>query len=328
MTPARGLSFLVFLAVLAVLAAVYALSNGSVAFDFSALSSMLNSNGEDTPNQLQQQVLLEVRMPRIALAFAVGALLAVAGVLMQALLRNPLADPYVLGLSGGAASGALLALLLRLPLWGQQLASWSGAALSMALVLWLARDASGRSATRFLLTGVVLAAGWGALISFVLAITPDAGLRGMLFWLMGDLSIPQSAALPWWALLLGLPLAWLLARPLDVLTQGELSARSVGISVARLHLVLFVLASLLTAAAVSVAGPIGFVGLVVPHLLRLAGARHHRILLPASALAGGTLLLLADTVARTAFAPQQLPVGVLTAALGVPLFLWLLQRSR
>ena len=324
MTPARGLPFLLVLVALAIASAGYALSSGSVSATPTELWASLFS-AEDS---LQHQVVVDVRLPRIALAFAVGALLALAGVLMQALLRNPLADPYVLGLSGGAASGALLALLLQVPLWTQQLASWTGAALSMALVLWLARDASGRSTARFLLTGVVLAAGWGALISFVLAIAPDAGLRGMLFWLMGDLSIPQSTALPWWALLLGLPLAWLLARPLDVLTQGELSARSVGISVGRLHLVMFLLASLLTAAAVSVAGPIGFVGLVVPHLLRLAGARHHRILLPASALAGGTLLLLADTVARTAFAPQQLPVGVLTAALGVPLFLWLLQRSR
>ncbi len=212
MTPARGLPFLLFLAVLALLSAGYALSHGSVAFDFSALSTALSGSSGAEQTKLQQQILLEVRAPRVALAFAVGALLALAGVLMQALLRNPLADPYVLGLSGGAASGALLALLLHLPLWGQQLASWTGAALSMALVLWLARDPSGRSATRFLLTGVVLAAGWGALISFVLAIAPDAGLRGMLFWLMGDLSIPQSAALPWWALLLGLPLTWLLAR--------------------------------------------------------------------------------------------------------------------
>ncbi len=324
MPPTRGLPFLFLLAALALLATSYALSSGSISLGLETIRMAFHSD----PLSLEHQVLFELRLPRTSLAFAVGALLAVAGVLMQALLRNPLADPYVLGLSGGAASGALIALLLQLPLWGQQFAAWSGATLSMALVLWLARDIAGRSTSRFLLTGVVLAAGWGALISFILAIAPDAGLRGMLFWLMGDLSIPQSAALPWWVLLLGLPLAWLLARPLDVLTQGELSARSVGIAVGRIHLLMFLLASLLTAAAVSVAGPIGFVGLVVPHLLRLAGARHHRILLPASALAGGTLLLLADTVARTALAPQQLPVGVLTAALGVPLFLWLLQRNR
>ncbi len=276
---------------------------------------------------IEQRVVLELRLPRVAAAFVTGGLLALAGALMQVLLRNPLADPYILGISGGAAVGALGAMLLGLSgawLSGSALA---GALLSMGLVFGLAHGRGAWTAERLLLTGVVVAAGWGAVIGFMLTASPEAGLRGMLFWLMGDLS--HSGA-PWpglGLLVAGLLLAMGVGRSLNILARGELQAAALGVGVARLRLTVYVLASLLTATAVTLAGSIGFVGLVVPHLLRLLGLRDHRSLLPATVLLGGSLLVLADSLARSLLAPQQLPVGVLTALIGVPVFLYLLHRS-
>ncbi|RMD77831.1 MAG: iron ABC transporter permease, partial [Gammaproteobacteria bacterium] len=188
--------------------------------------------------------------------------------------------------------------------------------------------AGGAAPTRLLLAGIVAAAGWGAVVTLLLALSPGPTLQGMLLWLMGDLSGAQPPALALGALAGGLLLALALARPLDLLARGELQARSLGLPVGPLRLLLHLAASLLTAAAVWTAGPVGFVGLVVPHLLRLAGARGHGLLLPAAVLAGGGLLVVADTAARTLLAPRELPVGVLTALLGVPLFLYLLRRGR
>jgi iron complex transport system permease protein len=280
--------------------------------------------GED--HGLTREIVLDLRGPRALSAFACGGLLALAGALMQVLLRNPLADPYVLGISGGAAVAALLSLLMGLG--GAALAgnAFAGALLSMLLVFGLAHGRGQWTPTRLLLTGVVVAAGWGACIGFILALAPERSLHGMLFWLMGDLSHAPS---PWLGLgvtILGLILCLPLARDLNVLTRGELTASALGVRVPRLRLTLYVIASLLTAAAVTIAGSVGFVGLVIPHLLRLAGLTDHRHLLPAAVLAGGSLLVLADTLARSAFAPQQLPVGVITALLGVPLFLYLLNQ--
>ena len=179
-----------------------------------------------------------------------------------------------------------------------------------------------------LLTGVVIAAGWGAVIGFLLAISPAQGLRGMLFWLMGDLSHAGLPVIPGTILLAGLVVALAIARSLNLLTRGNLAAQSLGVPVHALQPVIYLLASLLTATAVTLAGTIGFVGLIVPHMLRLGGVRDHRMLLPAAVLLGGTLLVVADTLARTLLAPRQLPVGILTALVGVPLFLALLHHSR
>ena len=310
------------LTVLALASLFLGLANGSVPLAPERIWAALTGSG----NPLERELILGLRLPRVLGAFAVGGLLALAGALMQVLLRNPLGDPYVLGVSGGAASGALGAMLLGLSAFWLQASAFAGALLSMLLVFALARGRGVWSPSRLLLTGVVIAAGWGALISFLLAISPGARLPGMLFWLMGDLSDARQPALPLSALGLGLLLAWLLARPLDLLAQGELQAAALGVEVAPLRLSVFLLASLLTALAVTSAGSIGFVGLVVPHLVRLAGARKHRRLLPGAVLAGGTLLVLADGLARSLLAPQQLPVGVITALLGVPLFLYLLNR--
>ena len=308
------------LTLLAPLSLLLALAVGSVPVELGALF-----NDSDT---LGRSLLLELRLPRALSAFAVGGLLALAGALMQVLLRNPLADPYILGISGGAAVGALLSLLLGLGVGWTTGNAFVGAMLSMALVFGLAHGRGNWSPLRLLLTGVVVAAGWGAIISFILAIAPERGLHGMLFWLMGDLG---HAPPPRWGLIVtgvGLLACLPFARDLNVLARGELAAGALGVAVPRLRLLLYVLASLLTATAVSIAGSVGFVGLVIPHLLRLLGLSDHRRLLPAAVLAGGSLLVLADTLARSLLAPQQLPVGVITALLGVPVFLYLLHRRR
>ena len=246
---------------------------------------------------------------------------------MQVPLRNPLADPYVLGISGGASVGALAAMLFGQPLFFLHAGAFAGALAVMLMVFGLAHGDGSWTQTRLLLTGVIVAAGCGALVALMLSLAPEQQLRGMLFWLMGDLS---QAETPWPALLLlavGVVCVMPFARDLGLLARSELLAQSLGVPVARLRLQIYVLASLLTAAAVNIAGSIGFIGLIVPHLVRLAAGNDLRLLLPASVLAGGTLLVAADTLARVLVAPQQLPVGVLTALLGVPVFLYLLSRQ-
>lgn len=281
----------------------------------------------DEQTSTTQTIITELRLPRSISGFAVGALLAVAGTLMQVLVRNPLADPYILGVSGGASVAALLIMLAGMSgLWITG-SAFLGALLAMLLVFTIAHSQGSWTATRLLLTGVVIAAGWGALTSFILATSQDRDLPGLLFWLMGDLAYVQHIGALYVVLVFGLFTGFALARSLNVLSFGDKTARSLGINQQRLQYQLFLLASLLTASAVSQAGSIGFVGLVVPHLIRLSGFVDHRILIPASALAGGSLLVLADTLARIVIAPQQLPVGVVTALVGVPVFLYLLHRS-
>ncbi len=324
-TAGRSLAILLGLALVAALALALALAVGSVAVDAGAILRGL-TGGADTG----AAIVRDLRLPRALAAFAAGGLLALAGAIMQVLLRNPLADPYVLGISGGAAVGALAAMLAGFAA-AVAPAAFAGALISTWIVFGLARrggDRAAWTATRLLLTGVVVAAGWGALIALMLTLAPDAQVKGMLFWLIGDLS---AAARIWPALLtLGAAVAAALpfARDLNVLARGEDSAAALGVAVPRVTLLFYALAALTTAAAVTTAGSVGFVGLVVPHALRLVLGNDQRLLLPASALAGGTLLLLADTLARSVVAPIQLPVGVVTALIGVPVFLYLLGRGR
>jgi len=316
-------AWLLGLLILAAASVLLGLHSGSVPLAWHDLWLTLRGGGEP----LQHSLVIELRLPRTLAAFATGGMLALAGALLQVLLRNPLADPYVLGVSGGASAGALAALLLGLGgLWLTG-AAFGGALASMVLVFVLAHGRGRWGPTRLLLTGVVVAAGWGAVISLLLALSPDTHLKGMLFWLMGDLSqaaFPGTALIVLVAALIGC-YPW--ARTLNVLSHGELRAAALGVSVARVHASVYLLASLLTAAAVTTAGNIGFVGLIVPHMVRLVVGADHRVLLPGAVLLGGTLLVIADTVARTALAPQQLPVGVVTAMLGVPAFLVLLRRA-
>lgn len=312
------------LSLIALLAGLFALAIGSVTIAPSELWQVVQGDG----STLHRTLVFELRLPRTLAAFATGGLLAVAGALMQVLLRNPLADPYVLGLSGGAAVGALLAMLTGLSALLISGAAFAGAMLAMVLVFALAHGTGSWTTSRLLLTGVVVAAGWGAVITLMLALTPSYKLPGMLYWLMGDVSYART---PWPAvivLIVAIMVVLPLARNLNVLARGPMQAAALGVSVRPLEWTIYVLASLLTATAVTTAGSIGFVGLIVPHMLRLLLGNDQRIILPASALAGGTLLVLADTLARTMIAPEQLPVGVITALLGVPTFLYLLHRSR
>jgi iron complex transport system permease protein len=307
----------------ATLAGLTSLLSGSVAIDASDLLAYLDGS---LP-ALETQVLADIRIPRTLAAFVTGAALALAGVLMQVLLRNPLADPYILGLSGGAAVGALVSITLGVGGWWLSGSAFFGALISVALVFGIASRAGGWSTTHLLLTGVVISAGWGALINLLLATSESTSVQGMLFWLMGDLSQSHVGGPHVVLLLLGALLSLRGARTLNVLVRGDLLAASLGVSVPRVRLALFFGASTLTAMAVTTAGSIGFVGLVVPHMLRLLGARDHRLLIPFSLIVGGTLLVIADTLARTLLAPQQLPVGVITALIGVPSFIAILRSS-
>jgi iron complex transport system permease protein len=271
-------------------------------------------------------VIWKLRLPRVLAAFACGGLLATSGVLLQVLLRNPLADPYILGISGGAALGALTAVLLGAGVAGGNLAALAGALGAIAIVFALSFRAGDWNLHRLLLTGVVLSAGFTALISLLLTLAPQAQLRGMLFWLMGDLSHADASGTAWLVLGLIVLVFTVCAGSLNALALGALKARALGVAVGGLQAALYFGAAAATVAAVLLGGSIGFVGIMVPHALRLAGVNDHRWLLPASALVGGSFVTLADTFARTVWAPQQLPVGVFTALLGVPVLLYLLSR--
>ncbi len=322
------------LALLALLALLASLAIGSVLLTPRQVLAALTSWGRmPAQGDLASDIILTLRLPRALAGFACGALLALAGALLQVLLRNPLAEPYVLGVSGGAASFALLAMMSGAAWWWVNASALAGALVSIVLVLGLAHrtlwqgepyDAS----PRLLLTGVVVAAGWGALITLLLTLAPDSRLRGMLFWLTGDLS---AGGVPWVALaalLVGLALIVPVAAQLNVLLRGDVVAQTLGVPVLRLRLRVYLVASLAAAAAVTTGGTIGFVGLVVPHMLRLLFGNDQRMLLPAAAFGGGIAVMGADLVARTVIAPAQLPVGVITALSGVPVFLWMLLRRR
>jgi iron complex transport system permease protein len=303
---------------------VAAVSIGSTALEPVELWRGLFGGGDS----LARALVLELRLPRALCAFATGATLALAGVLMQVLLRNPLADPYILGVSGGAAVAALAAMLAGLGGFWIDAGAATGALAATLLVFALAHGAGGWTPTRLLLTGVVVAAGCGAIVSLMLALGSESRLRGMVFWLMGDLSTSISPARVVAVLIPVLVLALLFARSLNLLARGEIEARALGLPLGRVRLSLFVAGSVLTAAAVTTAGSIGFVGLVTPHLVRMLFGSDHRVVVPAATILGGVLLVLADLLARTLIAPRQLPVGALTAVIGVPLFLVLMRRQR
>lgn len=317
----RGLTFTLALA--GVLGFALSLNVGSVDIGFADVLRSLAG----TADNAESRIVIELRLPRTITGFIVGGLLALAGALLQVLLRNPLADPYVLGISGGAAVATLLAMLAGAGTAYLAGSAFAGSLVSMLLVFALSHSGGAHASLRLLLTGVVMAAGWGALISLILVMSPDRQIHGMLFWLMGDLSQTGNLFIGGGVLVAGGLLAWTLARPLNLFARGELVAAALGENPIQLRNTIYFLASLLTATAVTLAGSIGFVGLVVPHMLRLSGVTNHKWLLPQCILLGGTFLMLADAVARSILAPQQLPVGVITALAGVPLFLYLLMRS-
>ena len=321
---ARSIALLAGLGLVACAAVIVAMASGSADVGLWQAMDAVRGVADDRVRTL----VLDLRLNRALTALAVGGLLAVSGVLMQVLLRNPLAEPYILGTSGGAAVAALLGMILG---WGANavdLMAFGGAMGATLLVFSIAQGTGSWTPARLLLTGVVLAAGFSAATTLLLALSPDQNLRGMLFWLMGDLSFVLSPARSMWLLVAVTLAATLSARHLNVLARGDLQAAIVGLPVSLFRLLIFAVTSLATAVSVTTVGVIGFIGLVVPHLIRLVVGSDHRIVVPASAIAGGALLVVADTLARTVMAPRQLPVGALTATLGVPLFLILMSRSR
>jgi len=283
---------------------------------------------QNTPDALMaRDIVLSLRLPRSLAACAVGGLLAVAGALQQILLRNPLADPYILGTSGGASVGALLAMLLGMSTAVINSSAALGAGVAIVLVFVLAGRDRAINPVGLLLTGVAVSAFCGAFSALLLSLAPDGLLRGMMFWMLGDLSgaaWPLALA----GLLILLVLLLPLLRDLNILALGRQSAHALGLNTTQLHITLYFFAAIATALAVSSAGMIGFVGLIVPHALRLLLGQDQRLLIPACALGGAVFLLSADVVARSILAPIQLPVGVVTAIVGAPLFIWLLRSHQ
>ncbi|MEY4705942.1 MAG: Vitamin import system, permease protein BtuC [Nitrospirota bacterium] len=276
-------------------------------------------------------ILIQVRLPRLLLGLLVGACLASVGVVLQALLRNPLADPYVLGVSSGAALGVALAILLGigstfLALSVLPLCGFAGGLLSLVVVYRMALSYGRLPIHSLLLAGVILNSIFSALIMFITSIMEPNRSAGTMAWLMGTLTAPSYPALGILACYLtgGLFLLLRQARRLNVLTLGEESARSLGIETEQVKRQIYLLSALITGAVVSVSGMIGFVGMVIPHAVRLMLGADHRLLLPASALVGGMYLMIADTMARTLLTPAEIPVGIITALAGGPFFIYLL----
>jgi iron complex transport system permease protein len=284
-------------------------------------------------------IVIDIRLPRILLAIVVGASLSVAGTSFQALLRNPLADPYVLGVSSGGALGAILAQILEprlalpisLAVLFTPLGAFLGAAATISAVYFLGRRQGQIDSATLLLAGIISASFLSAIIMFLITtLTGRGDLRGMSFWLMGDLSGSLQQSLRW-VLGVGFVVAsgaiYTTAGDLNLLLAGEKEAMHLGVDVPRVRLVVYIAASLLTALAVSVSGSIGYVGLLVPHVMRIIFGSDHRLLLPTAAFGGAIAMVIADTLARTVVAPAELPVGAMTALAGAPLFIYLLRRG-
>jgi len=314
---------LLILAALLVVATLAATSFGAASFSWRALI-----DGEPTA----RSILFGLRLPRVLLALLVGATLANAGATFQTLLRNPLADPFILGVSGGAAAGASVAIATGLGRYPAvvPLVAFLGACAATATVFLLARRRDHTDPTRLLLSGLVLNAFFSAVILIAFSMSRESDLTAALRWMMGSLAGATWTDVVVLGVLLAIASALLAAHANDLrmLAFGEEDARSRGVDVERVKLVGFAAASLVTGAAVAVSGIIGFVGLLVPHLVRLLWRRDFRQLLPLATLAGASLLVLADLVARTIVRPAELPIGAFTAILGVPFFLSLLRRER
>jgi len=288
----------------------------------------LKGAGSDT----ERTIILSLRLPRAILAGLVGAGLSVSGATFQALLRNPLADPYILGVSSGAAVGAIIAILLGLGTFsfGLPLASFLGALLTILVVFYFGRQDRKIHPHTLLLAGVITGSFLSALIMFFISVSRREELHTILFWLMGDFSFsnPRAILIIFPYILLGVVLLYLRSRHLNLILSGEENAIQLGVDVEKLKLISYLSASLITAASVSACGLIGFVGLIIPHSVRLIFGPDHRLLIPSAALLGASFLIASDTLARTLLAPVELPVGVITAAFGGPFFIYLLKTRK
>ncbi len=334
LTRAKLFSILAFLFLLLVFAIVLSLWFGpaEVSLSLPELKRQFFALLSSEPLSKNGAILFRIRLPRALLAGLVGGGLAMAGASFQALLRNPLADPYILGVSGGSAFFAILGMIFLTSLGFATIPIFAffGAILAILLVLAVARTRGRLPVITLLLAGVVVNAFFSALVMFILSVTSISHLPSAIFWMMGDLSAKNYSTLaavslyylPGIALLLGL------SRDFNLMALGEESAEQLGVNIERTKLLTFISASLITAVAVSVSGLIGFVGLMVPHIIRLIFGPDHRLLISASFLFGATFLVLCDLIARTVISPAELPVGVITAILGGPFFIWLLRQSR
>lgn len=329
LTPTRVISVLLGLSALLLASMILGLGIGPSDLTLGDVGAALFG---DTAAGATSDIVLRVRLPRVLLAAVVGASLAVSGVLFQALLRNPLADPYVLGVSGGAALAGIAVLSaggsLGLGYGAVPPAAFAGALITTLLLYAIAAVGGRLSTTNLLLTGVVFNAFASAAIVFLASLAGLAEGASIYLWLIGSLSASRADVAVWVAVFLvaGLACALPMARSLNLMTLGEEGAAQLGVEVERVKRLLLVATSLMVGAAVSVAGLIGFVGLIIPHLLRLLFGPDHRLLVPAAALGGAAFLVLCDTIARTMLDGRELPVGAITAVAGGPLFLWLLRR--
>ena len=322
------------LAVLLLACVVLALKLGAVPISVTDLVLDLGRIAIGRANELPTEyrlIVFDLRLPRILLGILVGAALSVAGASFQALLRNPLADPYVLGVSSGAALGSILALILAPGLaLITPLGAFLGAIATIAGVYFLGRREGQLDSTTLLLGGIICASFFSAIILFLMTTLTGRDLRGMAYWLMGDLSTPVSAEMQWIftvGLVAGIGAIYSTSADLNLMLTGEREAIHLGVEVTRVKFVVYVSASLLTALAVSTSGAIGYVGLLVPHAVRMIFGSDYRLLIPASALCGAIAIVLADTLARTIVSPTELPVGAMTAMAGAPVFIYLLRRG-
>ena len=328
------------LAVLLFLVVLVALKLGAVPVSMYGLGRDLIRVALGRSSELSSDygmIVFDIRLPRILLGIFVGASLSVAGASFQALLRNPLADPYVLGVSSGSALGAILAIIVAPHLNVSSFAAalltplgaFLGALLTIAAVYFLGRREGQIESGTLLLAGIISASFLSAVIMFLMTTLPGHDLRSMAFWLMGELSTPLPASFRW-LLALGFIVAagaiYTTASDLNLLLAGEQEAIHLGVDITRVRLIVYVAASLLTGLAVSVSGAIGYVGLLVPHVMRLIFGSDYRLLLPTAALGGAIAVVVADTLARTVVAPTELPVGAMTAMAGAPLLIYLLRR--
>ncbi len=307
---------------------VLGISVGSTGNSFSHLWALMGGRHPD--DALSAAIIWRIRFPRVILACLVGATLALGGLVFQALLRNPLAEPYILGISGGSAVGAILAILLGLsPFPGMTVSAFGGSMITLVLILVVVSGRWSGKKDSLILAGVMVNAFCSAVIMFLISIAQDSRIHNILFWLMGDLSLAENAQVGILALFVipGIIILVAAARPMNLLLLGEELAASMGLNVRAFTLMLVVVTSLMVSATVCQSGLLGFVGLVVPHLLRLLLGPDHRILAPACVLAGASYLVMCDLLARCLPAQGEMPVGVITALVGAPLFIILLQRS-
>lgn len=315
----RLYSYWLVLIMVLIIAILMSLSLGSYYIPFWDIFNLSQIN--------THEIIFSIRLPRIINAITVGALLSMAGLMIQNLVKNPLADPYILGLSGASASIQLIIIAsgILLPMWMFMLAGFIAAMASLLFLLVLSSNKN-INTNVLLLSGVVMAFAYGAVISLILTLSPLSSTKPMLFWLMGDLSFAPFSGYPLILLIIGVMWCWKYHKELDLLARGEFFALKSGVDVKKMNLLLLLSSSLFTAVAVSMAGTIGFVGLVVPHIARLIAGNSHAKLIPLSALIGAIVLLLSDTLARSIVAPIQLPVGIFTALIGVPVFIILIRK--